>query len=308
MGIIYFQFLIGVKIDAGMLKKSGKKALAVSFGGHVIPVLAVAVLRYLLSTGAITILMIRKSQIYNNAVQWSTSSIIVVASLLDEMNLLNSKIGRLAIAASLIETTVYTIINTVAVLGFINRILNNYTTSIVALSSNIAYILAVLYVARPITKWMVRKTPQGAQLSEENFGFLILMVVLFSFACVYIGIDISLSLFFLGLMLPSGPPVGSTLVDRLEGIVTNLYFPIYVAVIAFRFDFTVVIEYVIELKFVVFLDSITIIGKTIGVMTAAFFTARMSPRSVFALAFIMNTRGITELIIIEKNYDWAVSD
>ncbi|KMZ73880.1 hypothetical protein ZOSMA_13G00840 [Zostera marina] len=248
------------------------------------------------------------SQIYYNAFQWSTSSIIVVASLLDEMNLLNSKIGRLAIAASLIETTVFTAINTVASLGIIIRIVHNYYISVIVLSTHIAYILSVLYIARPITQWMVRKTPQGAQLSDKNFGFLIFMVLLFSFASTLIGINISFSLFFLGLMLPSGPPVGSTLVDRLEGIVTNLYFPIYVALIKMKFDFTMMMDYIKELKLVIFLDSITIIGKIIGIMSAAFFSARLSPRSIFTLTFIINTRGITELIIVDKNNDWASVD
>jgi Kef-type K+ transport system membrane component KefB len=79
-------FVIGVKTDLGMIVKSGKKAVAIAFFGTITPHLA------MYAAGAAL-----KPRL---PVAWK--AFIVVCCTLEDLNLLSSKLCRLAMSAALI--------------------------------------------------------------------------------------------------------------------------------------------------------------------------------------------------------------
>lgn len=296
IGLCLFQFMIGVKIDFGILKKSGKKAIFIGILGHIVPAILTTCVFYFSKTS------MSLDQVRNEILIWSMSSIVVVAYLLDELNLLNSKIGRLAIATSLIETAIDTFYRRIVTVRFLYSNAKSAITAWASMLAFIGYIFVIIFVARPITNRIVKRTPEGEPLSEVHFVFVIVMVLVLSLISEFIGHDMSLGAFFVGLALPSGPPLGSTLVEKLEGIISALCFPIFVAVIGLEVDFTRVVMFAYALRPMIFFDVVTMIGKTFGVMIAAFIS-RISFHKNLTLAFMMNAKGITELVHLHSWQD-----
>lgn len=293
---------MGVKIDLGFLKQSGRKSLIIGISSHLIPTVLVVIFYIVwhVYLDFDTNNQIRFDLYRDTVLPWSLSSIVVVASLLDEMNLLNSKIGRMAIAASLMESILLIIYDVVGGIYFLGSLSWGPYRAFLPMISFVCFATLIGVVGRPVTQWMVKRTIEGAPLAEEYIGFILLMTLAFAFSSTIIGQGTSAGVFFLGLALPSGPPLGSTLVTKLEGIVDALFLPIFLATLGFLIDFSMLGEYLgMTLHFVLF-DVVSFIGKILGVIGIASL-CRVRFQNILILTLILNAKGITE---VEGVFRW----
>ncbi|THU58113.1 hypothetical protein C4D60_Mb03t10760 [Musa balbisiana] len=236
-----FFFVIGVKADLGVIPKVGKKAVAIAIFSTVLPIvfiyIAALCLRHKIpprfKQGQLILLLTDT---------WCITSYPVLSCLLSELNLLSSKLGRLAMSATLIAAIVHVIANSAIVTYQLAIKIGNPLQGVTALASFFALMGLILLVLRPIVLWLIRRTPEGALLDQASFVAVVTMAMACGMLSQMIGFDLTVGPFFFGLVLPGGPPLGSTLAERMDRLVMGLFLPMSMAFVGIRTDLSSVVD------------------------------------------------------------------
>ncbi|KAK6149094.1 hypothetical protein DH2020_016619 [Rehmannia glutinosa] len=178
IGYIFFIFLSGVKMDPRTVLRTGIKAWTIGVLSVVVPV-----------TGGLIVSILNQQRIHRY--RWPAYKTIVgiqnlfpfpvIASMLVDLKIMNSELGRLALASALISDLVSNLTATIIAYGRIG--LMGFAKVLIMHSSFLTFglILFILFVARPLCLWIIQKTPEGKPVSRFHIilmSLLVLVVVL----------------------------------------------------------------------------------------------------------------------------------
>ncbi|XP_020271653.1 cation/H(+) antiporter 15-like [Asparagus officinalis] len=292
LSFMLFIFMIGVKTDLDMIRKTGKKAIAVAIVGTFLSFFLVLSLAYAFRSH-IPPSFRNRVLISTFAYRWSMTSYTVLTCTLTELNLLTSKLGRLAMSASLIADFV----NLTVSAGFQSYLIGSKQKDLLLSGMSflafLGFIGFIVFVARPVTVWIVNRTPEGSLLDEPSLIAVIFLALLCGVLSEAIGFHTNMGAFLFGLVIPGGEPLGVTLVERLERLVEGVFLPMYVVQSGLRVDLAG-LKYIMEWGFIEFLVLVSILGKFFGVLFVCLY-CKMSTRDAFSLALIMTNKGILEV-------------
>ncbi|RCV30312.1 hypothetical protein SETIT_6G084500v2 [Setaria italica] len=300
-------FIVGVKTDLGMIAKSGRKAAAVAFFGTAGPHLAMyaagAALRARVPAAWKATFMLTNLNSW-----WSLSAFIVVCCTLDDLNLLSSKLGRLAMSAALIGDFA----NTFSIAGVTSYLLASSPSEKIQRIGFLSFITfsvfigLMAFVARPAILRLMRDVPEGALLSEARLVAVLLITITISYTGEILGLHATYGPFMLGLMLPGGAPLGVTLAERLDRLVAGVLMPLLFAQGGMRLDVFKLADASTCLLLEVFLV-VGAVAKFVSCMLPCIYCG-MSHREAFIIGFIMNFKGITEVVYASAFMDAKVFD
>lgn len=306
LSFILYIFVVAVKTDLSFPRKSRSKALAISEASSLLPFLLSSLLSHSLSPS----LPLSPSQLFlfhhNFPIRWATSSNIVLFCLLSDLNLLASKLGRIAMTASLLSDLQGIVLKAVLSSLFNTATYVSIKLTLLSLLSLAVLVLFILFVARPIVIWMVRRTPDGMPMNE---GYLLAVVVTAMFCSLVgeiIGQHIATGAMILGLLLPGGPPLGTTLAERMERLMEGVFVPVYVAVVGLNADVWSVGDAPRVAWFTVMMIVVSVVAKIAAVVgTGVYFG--MVVRDAAVLGLMLNFRGIMELYTFRTWQETKVS-
>lgn len=288
-----FYFVVGVKADLTMIPKAGKKAVAMAMCGTLFPYLSI----FLASCAMDRALPPRIHQSHFMLIfadRWSITSYAVISGVLAEFNLLTSKVGRLAMSATLLSDIVH-----LFAIACIGTFLMGYRRhddplqGLMGMLSFLGMVAIIIFVLRPLVLWLCQRTPEGELLGEASFIAIILMAVGCSLMGIFIGFDCTTGPFFFGVVLPGGAPLGTTLVERLDRFVTGVLLPVSIALAGMRINLTSLVDGK-DWGIFVILMVIGVATKFVGVVLPCFCSS-MPRREVFAAGLMMINKGIYEV-------------
>ncbi|XP_020577955.1 cation/H(+) antiporter 15-like [Phalaenopsis equestris] len=289
-----FLFLIGLKTELSMIPKAGKKAFAVAICSSFLPS-GIVLLAGILLKSHIPLRFKETFIIVNLASSWSMTSYTVVSCVLADLNLLTSKLGRLAMSATLI--TEFTNLFISAVIG--SYLVGSYSGSVLlgvtTMAAFLGFMAFLVFVARPLTILAIKKTtPEGGMLDEACFVGVILLAIGCGFLSELIGYHATMGPFMLGLMLPGGAPLGVTMVDKLERLVVGVFLPVFLATAGLRMDLWTLGDRVGEWMLLFYYLMLGVLAKFLGGMLPCFY-CRMPIRECLAVGLMMISKGIYEI-------------
>ena len=134
---------------------------------------------------------------------------------------------------------------------------------------------------------------------------ILLLVFVMGFFTDMFGIAIAQGPFWLGLVIPNGPPLGATLVERSETIIMEIIMPFSFAFIGLSTDFSAMTEAGWSTLGPLFTLVISgYLSKFLSTLMAAIMVAVPSKDSL-ALSLVLSLRGQVELILyvhwVDKN-------
>lgn len=303
-GLLCFLFLVGVEMDVTMVRQTGRKALAVATAGMILP----------FATGAVASFMLQGfagKNIHQNAfliflgLALSVTAFPVLARILAEIKLLDSDIGRLSMSAAIISDTFTWVILAMAIAVTQSR--GTAWASLWILTWGAVFVLLCFYGARRGMRWLMRRRiAEGQSVGDFHVCLVITGMMVAATVTDAIGLHSAFGAFMFGLAVPNKGPLGVALLEKLEDLVTGLLLPLYFAISGLRTNLSTVKEgRTAALLFVVFV--IASVGKVAGTVLIALFY--MIPlREGLSLGFLMNTRGVVEMIILEIGRDRRVLD
>jgi Kef-type K+ transport system membrane component KefB len=300
-------FVIGVKTDLGMIARSGKKAIAIAVLGTASPHVAMYAAGASLGS-RVPESWTRTMLLTNLNAWWSLTAFIVVCCTLDDLNLLSSKLGRLAMSSALIGDFA----NTFCIAGVTSYILASSPSKtlqkigVASLLSFAAFIASMALVARPVILRLIRDVPEGALLTEARLVAVILVAITCSLVGEILGLHATYGPFMLGLMLPGGAPLGVTMAERLDRLVVGVLMPLLFAQIGMRLDVYKIKDASTCLLLLAFLV-VGVVAKFAACVLPCLY-CRMPVREAVVLGLMMNFKGITESVFASAFMDSNVLD
>ncbi|CAM8935714.1 hypothetical protein QQ045_013744 [Rhodiola kirilowii] len=288
-GYIFYFFLIGAQVDPFLIKKVGKRSFLVGASAVI-----VAMILSMSCTFLITSLVHVEDRLAKTlpvvALTESVLSFPVVVQYLSELKIINSDFGRVAMSSAIVSN----------ILGFLlvtpTIILHETPAGKQAWASTLtngALLAAVVvFVIRPVILWVVKRTPNGQPLNEELIYSVFVLVLLMGFISQAAGLHIYYGPLVLGIALPAGPPLASSLIEKLEYITHWLFMPLFfiksglvINIFAVGSKNYMILQLIIAVAF---------FGRFLGGFLASLLT-NLPTRDAAALGLVMTAQGLIEL-------------
>ncbi|KGN62161.1 cation/H(+) antiporter 15 [Cucumis sativus] len=301
VGLLYFLFLVGVEMDLSVIRRTGKKAMAIAVAGMILP----------FGIGAAFSFQLHKESQklnYNTYIMFlgialSVTAFPVLARILAELKLINSELGRMAMASALFNDMCAWVLLALAIALSEND--SSSFASLWVVLSSAAFVLFCIFIVRPMISWMIRKTPEGESVSEFYICLILTGVMISGFVTDAIGTHSVFGAFVFGLVIPNGS-LGVALIEKLEDFVSGLLLPLFFAISGLKTNISS-IEGIFAWISILCITLLAFLGKVIGTLLAS-ICYQMSYREGVTLGLLMNTKGLIEMIILNVGKDQKVLD
>ncbi|XP_019439269.1 PREDICTED: cation/H(+) antiporter 24-like [Lupinus angustifolius] len=300
MGFMFYVFIYGVKMDPFLLRKTGKVHLYVALVGISIPTTAVFVVG-LLMRKTMEKEMATNSSIGIIAAYLGITAFPVLYNVLKEFNFLNSDVGRMALAMAIIGDAFG--VFTVVVFEAGKQGEAGPENALWYMISLVVIIMIILFCIRPIMVWIDDNIPEGGSVNHSFVVAILLGVLVMGFITDFLGISIANGPLWLGLVIPDGPRLGATIIEKSETIMNDLLIPFSYLMVGSYTDVFAMSN--VDWSSLVPLFTMVLTGyltKFFSTWFAAIYW-RIPFRDGLTLSFIMSLRGQIELILFVHMMD-----
>ncbi|KAL6345906.1 hypothetical protein AAG906_025186 [Vitis piasezkii] len=301
VGLLYFLFLVGVEMDLTVIRRTGKKAIAIAIIGMILPFIIGCAFSLILHHEDRQ--MNRSTFVLFLGVALSVTAFPVLARILAELKLINTELGRMAMSSALINDMCAWVLLAVAIALAENE--SSSLASLWVILSSVFFVVVCIFIVRPVISWMIRRTPEGESFSEFYICLILTGVMISGFVTDAIGTHSVFGAFVFGLVIPNGQ-LGVTLIEKLEDFVSGLLLPLFFAISGLKTDVTK-IHGALTWGFLFLVIILACAGKIAGTLIVALFY-QMPLREGIVLGLLMNTKGLVEMIVLNVGRDQHVLD
>ncbi|XP_042505093.1 cation/H(+) antiporter 18-like [Macadamia integrifolia] len=301
LGLLFFLFLVGVELDPKSLRRTGKKALAIAVVGISFP--------FALGIGSSFVLKQSISKGVDGppflvfmGVALSITAFPVLARILAELKLLTTDVGRLAMSAAAVNDVVAWILLALAIA--LSTTGHSPLVPVWVLLSGCFFVTLASLVLPPVFKWMARRCPEGEPVDELYICATLALVLAAGFVTDAIGIHALFGAFVVGILVPKEGPFASALVEKVEDLVSGLLLPLYFVSSGLKTN-VATIRGAQSWGLLVLVIVTACFGKIVGTIVVSLL-CKIPCREALALGFLMNSKGLVELIVLNIGRDRKV--
>lgn len=301
LGLLFFLFLAGLEIDTKALRRTGKKALGIALAGITLP--------FALGIGSSFVLKATISKGVNSTaflvfmgVALSITAFPVLARILAELKLLTTEIGRLAMSAAAVNDVAAWILLALAI-----ALSGSNTSPLVSLwvfLSGCAFVIGASFIIPPIFRWISRRCHEGEPIEETYICATLAVVLVCGFITDAIGIHSMFGAFVVGVLIPKEGPFAGALVEKVEDLVSGLFLPLYFVASGLKTN-VATIQGAQSWGLLVLVTATACFGKILGTLGVS-LAFKIPMREAITLGFLMNTKGLVELIVLNIGKDRKV--
>ena len=292
LGLVLYMFLVGLELDPRQLKGRAGQASAISNASVALPMMlgiAVALPIYELVGPPVKFIAFA---IYMG-VAMSITAFPVLARILVERRMLKRPVGALTMACAAIDdVTAWFLIalaTAVAIAGTGTDVLETVGLAIL-------FCVVMVFAVRPLLGRVSGAYEQQGKVPGVWIALIFAGILLSAFVTEHIGIAVIFGAFIMGAIMPRNAGLTEDVTHRIEDIVVTLLLPLFFCYTGLRTDIGLLDRPELWVMTGV-LILIAIIGKWIGAMVAARLTG-FDWRASNVIGALMNTRGLTELIVL----------
>jgi len=302
IGLVLFMFLVGLELDAKVLKKQGRVAVFTSHVSIVFPfTLGTLLALYLyprLSNNSVT--FVQFALFIGTAM--SITAFPVLARILTERKLLKTTLGAVTIACAAIDDVTGWIILAIVVL--LIRTSGGIIPTLLTIGGVIVYVAIMLFIVRRLLYQLETKFEQRGHISQDTLAIILLLVLVSGLVTERLGIHALFGAFLMGVIMPKHPAFVHALTEKLNDLAIVLLLPIFFAFNGLRTSIGLV-SGAANWFFTVLIIIVAIVGK-FGGSTVAARVSGMSWREASSIGVLMNTRGLMELVLLNIGLDIGV--
>ncbi|KAH7544788.1 hypothetical protein FEM48_Zijuj01G0023400 [Ziziphus jujuba var. spinosa] len=307
LSLIYYLFLVGLEVDLKPVLRAGKKPLSIALIGILIPMPIGYALHSMLNMNEYGF---DDDDIYSKRIRYgplfwgvalATTNFPDLAWILSDIKLLHVEVGRVALSSAIITDLLswLLLVLSTAIAG---------ETTTFTLVYSIIFVGFCLLVLRPLLAWLISRDERedqsggGRSYDELHLYYLLAAVPFFGFITDSIGCQSMLGAFMLGVIMPKGV-LKKTLMEKVEDFVCGLMMPLFFLIIGLRTNIHTLFGGDPGFATIVVIIFLAFGAKVLSTFLAAVFLNNMSSRDGLALGFLMNTKGLVSLIIINTARD-----
>jgi Kef-type K+ transport system membrane component KefB/nucleotide-binding universal stress UspA family protein len=301
IGLIFFMFLIGLELNPSYLQGNLNVAILTSHVSILVP----------FSLGSLLALLLYPL-VSNNAVSFTAFALFlgaamsitafpVLARIITENNLQKTKLGTLALTCAAVDDVTAWCLLALAIA--VTRT-NSMVGALPTIIESILYIIFMMTVGRWLLQKLVIHYQRSNRLTQFVLAVIYMAVVVSALITEWIGIHLIFGAFLLGAAMPKHPPLVRELAEKTEDFVLIFLLPVFFAYSGLKTEIGLLNKPELWLLCagVVF---VAIAGKYVGTYGAARVSG-IEHREASALGWLMNTRGLTELIVLNIGLSFGV--
>jgi Kef-type K+ transport system membrane component KefB/nucleotide-binding universal stress UspA family protein len=293
IGLIFFMFLIGLELDPKYLKGKVRVAVFTSAAGIILPfVLAggLALWLYPLGQGSQTSLL-AFSLFLGSAL--SITAFPVLARIISESNLQNTPIGSLALTCAAVDDVAAWCLLALAIA--VART-NNVYTALPHIALSLVYIFLMLTIGRWLLQGLAGYYNRSNRVSQILLAVVYMAVIVSALIAEEIGIHFIFGAFLIGASMPKNEGLVREIAQKTEDFVLIFLLPVFFVYSGLKTKIGLIDTPYLWLICGVIL-AVAVIGKYAGIYLTA-KSLGLPPREASVLGWLMNTRGLTELIVL----------
>ncbi|KAK7270909.1 hypothetical protein RJT34_26423 [Clitoria ternatea] len=297
-GYLLFLFYIGVKTDMSMVHRTRRSAISIGAIAIVAPLLCGLAVMHFYSTKYLDSIQAKKLGAI--AGLFSISPFPVISSVLSDLKILNSELGRLGQSSALV-TEIFNVFMT-TILTVSNIMAKKPSTAWLCLLAATLFVIVVIFLIRPAMLWIIKQTPEGAPVNDHYVYCILTLAMVTSYTSYLFGFYALFGPFVLGLATPDGPPLGTAIINKIDTIVNGVLMPIFVTTCAMRVDLRDLMNWrdKVDGSLDVFMAQtlVIIVVSTVSKIVACALPPlfkRMPLHDALSVSLIMNCKGIVEM-------------
>lgn len=294
IGVIIFMFLVGLGVNPRELKKQGHAVVLTSFGSIMAPfILAFILAMYLYPRLSDNSVRFISFALFMGAAM-SITAFPVLARILTERNMLQTRLGTVAITCAAVnDVTGWCIL---AYIVLLIRATNAGNSIWLTVGGLCAFVLVMIYGVRRLLRRFEAFYRERGHLSENAIALMLLLALASALCTEYLGIHLLFGSFLMGVIMPKEQKFVRYILDRFEAIVITLLLPLFFAFTGLKTNIGL-IKGSNMWMYCGLIILVATLGKLGGSMLAAWWTG-MPVREAAGLGTLMNTRGLMELVIL----------
>ncbi|MBD2295954.1 cation:proton antiporter [Anabaena sphaerica FACHB-251] len=302
VGLIFFMFLIGLELNPKYLSGNLQAAILTSNISIIVPFSLASILSLLLyplvsnasvSFTAFTLFL---------GAAMSITAFPVLARIITENNLQGTRLGTLALTCAAVDDVTAWCILAVAIAVARNGSIDQ--KAILTIFESLIYIGFMFTVGRWFLKRLMTHYRRAGRLSQFVLALIYMGVVASALITEFIGIHLIFGAFLLGAVMPKNAELVRELAVKTEDFVLIFLLPVFFAYSGLRTQIGLLNRPELWLLCALVLG-VAIAGKYFGTYVAARLSG-INKREASALGWLMNTRGLTELIVLNIGLELGV--
>jgi Kef-type K+ transport system membrane component KefB len=302
VGVVIFMFLVGLGINPNELKEQGHAAVLTSHVSITAPfVLASFLSIYLYPKLSDDSVAFTSFALFMGAAM-SITAFPVLARILTERDMLQSRLGTVAIACAAVDDVTGWCI--LAYIVLLIRSAHTATPIWLTVGGLIAFALVMIYVVRRLLRRFETMYRERGAVSENVMALMLLLVLTSALCTEWLGLHLLFGAFLMGAIMPKEPKFVRYVLDRFETITVTLLLPLFFAFTGLRTNIGLVKGQEMWI-YCALIILVATTGKLGGSMLASWI-AGMPMREAAGLGTLMNTRGLMELVILNIGLDIKV--
>ncbi|KAL3498943.1 hypothetical protein ACH5RR_041675 [Cinchona calisaya] len=301
IGLLFFLFLLGLELNFKSLRQTGKRAVSIAIAGITLP-FALGIGSSFALRATIAKSVNATSFLIFMGVALSITAFPVLARILAEMKLLTTDVGKIAMSAAAINDVAAWILLALAI-----ALSGHHISNVVPLwifLSGCGFVICSIILFSPIFKWMARRCHEGEPVNEMYVCVTLAAVLAAGFVTDAIGIHAMFGAFVLGVLVPNEGPLAGALVEKVEDLVSGLFLPLFFVSSGLKTN-VATIRGIQSWGLLVLVIFTACFGKIFGTFLVAKI-CKMPTREALALGFLMNSKGLVELIVLNIGKDRKV--
>jgi Kef-type K+ transport system membrane component KefB len=288
VGLVLFMFIVGYEIDKRMLRRSGRTAVGVATCSVALPLAGGVLLAFWLADRH-DVARVPPFVLFVG-VAMAVTALPVMARILTDRGMQRTPVGGLAlISAAVGDVLAWTLLAGVITLaGAAGG--EPYRLVLAA-----PYVAVMFLVVRPLLRRVLARP--GAVLTPRGFAAILIGLLLSCASAEWVGAHFIFGAFLFGVVMPreGTENLHRETLDRLGWMSETLLLPVFFVVAGLNVNLSTVGQnQVVDLTLILL---VAVSGKFVG----AYLPARLSglpPRRSVVLATLMNTRGLTEIVVL----------
>jgi Kef-type K+ transport system membrane component KefB len=301
IGLIFFMFLIGLELDPKYLQGNLKTAVVTSGVSILVPFSLAGILS-----------LVIYPVVSNNSVSFTAFALFlgaamsitafpVLARIITENNLQNTRLGTLALTCAAVDDVTAWCLLALAIA--VTRT-NSMVDAIPIIIYSLLYIGSMLTVGRWLLNILSTYYDRTGKLSQLMLAGIYIGVVSSALITEAIGIHLIFGAFLIGAAMPKNPGLVREVAQKTEDFVLIFLLPIFFAYSGLKTQIGLLNHPDLWLLCAAILG-VAIVGKYVGTYYAA-RSCQIDKQEASALGWLMNTRGLTELIVLNIGLELGV--
>lgn len=306
LGMLFFLFIVGLSVNLPGLRQIGRRALLIGLVGTILPIVFGVLLAYVIPAGywGAGVTMHRLAFGLFVGMNLANSANPVLARILIDLGLLESEMGRLLMASTLVDDLVNWSLFALILSEIAPSASGSGVGLAVALLALGVFLAAILVIGRwagpPVLHWSRRRLPW-----PNGFILLTAIVVLLAGSLTeYLGIHAFLGAFLAGAALSGEEQERNEAYRVIDQFASSFFAPIYFVSMGMsanfiqRFDAGLILTILAAACF----------SKLGAVLLGARLAGMPVGREAWAIAFGLNARGATGIILAGVGLEHGLID